>query len=207
MDQQFQFLHIYLKNLNNKFKDSKKAIKRISENTIVETIDLDNQYPSNKIVTVTLHRTENITSKKKLNKFVDFLEKISETHTLNWYLHEPTRNYLDKFNISIPSKINLFDLLQHDKFLVELKKSDLVVTDGGSIQEECYFLGKKTIIWRNATERRYALNRNMFLSNLDVSDSLKFIHDSNLISDKKYKLEVSPSKEIVGYLTELYSKR
>ncbi len=90
---------------------------------------------------------------------------------------------------------------------MELKKSDVVITDGGSIQEECYFLGKKTIIWRNATERRYALNRNMFLSNLDVSDSLKFIHDSNLISNEKYKLDVSPSQEIVGYLIELFSKR
>lgn len=196
-----------LKNLSKKFKGSKKLIKRISENTIVETIDLDNQYTLDKIATVTLHRTENITSKKKLKKFIDFLEKVSKTHTLNWYLHEPTKNYLDKFNISIPSEVNLFDLLQHDKFLVELKKSDVVITDGGSIQEECYFLGKKTIIWRNTTERRYALNRNMFLSNLDVSDSLKFIHDSNLISNEKYKLEVSPSQEILGYLIELYGNR
>ena len=90
---------------------------------------------------------------------------------------------------------------------MELKKSDVVITDGGSIQEECYFLGKKTIIWRNATERRYALNRNMFLSSLNESDSLKFIYDDNFIRDEKYKLEVSPSQEIVGYLIELYVKR
>ncbi len=190
-------------NLNTRFKDSKKEIKRVSENTIIETIDLDNNQILNNIATVTLHRTENIISKKKLNKFVEFLDNVSKTHTINWYLHEPTRNYLNKFNITIPETIKLFDLLEHNKFLDELKKSNLIITDGGSIQEECYFLGKKTIIWRKTTERRYALNNNMFVSGFDSEESLKFISSDNFKSEEIFKSEISPSQEIIDYLIEI----
>ena len=190
-------------NLNTRFKDSKKEIKRVSENTIIETINLDNNQILSNIATVTLHRTENIISKKKLNKFVEFLDNVSKTHTINWYLHEPTRNYLNKFNITIPKTINLFDLLEHNKFLDELKKSNLIITDGGSIQEECYFLGKKTIIWRKTTERRYALNNNMFLSGFDSEEALKFISSDNFKSEETFKSEISPSQEIIDYLIEI----
>ena len=69
-----------LKNLSKKFKGSKKLIKRISENTIVETIDLDNQYTLDKIATVTLHRTENITSKKAKKVYRFFREGIKNPH-------------------------------------------------------------------------------------------------------------------------------
>tara|TARA_B100000900_G_scaffold204809_1_gene173635 strand:+ start:575 stop:1639 length:1065 start_codon:yes stop_codon:yes gene_type:complete len=190
-------------NLNTRFKDSKKEIKRVSENTIIETIDLDNNQILNNIATVTLHRTENIISKKKLNKFVEFLDNVSKTHTINWYLHEPTRNYLNKFNITISETIKLFDLLEHNKFLDELKKSDLIITDGGSIQEECYFLGKKTIIWRKTTERRYALNNNMFVSGFDSEEALKFISSDNFKIEESFKSEISPSQEIIDYLIEI----
>ena len=190
-------------NLNTRFKDSKKEIKRVSENTIIETINLDNNQILNNIATVTLHRTENVISKKKLNKFVEFLDNVSKTHTINWYLHEPTRNYLNKFNITIPETINLFDLLEHNKFLDELKKSNLIITDGGSIQEECYFLGKKTIIWRKTTERRYALNNNMLISGFDSEEALKFIYSDNFKSKDTFKLEISPSQEIIDYLIRI----
>ena len=187
-------------NLNTRFKDSKKEIKRVSENTIIETINLDSNQILNNIATVTLHRTENLISKKKLNKFVEFLDNVSKTHTINWYLHEPTKNYLNKFNITIPETINLFDLLEHNKFLDELKKSNLIITDGGSIQEECYFLGKKTIIWRKTTERRYALNNNMFVSGFDSEEALKFISSDNFKIEETFKSEISPSQEIIDYL-------
>ncbi len=193
-----------LGNLSTRFKDSKKEIKRVSENTIIETIDLGNNKISNNIATVTLHRTENIISKKKLNKFIEFLDDVSKTHTINWYLHEPTKNYLNKFNITVPKTIKLFDLLEHDKFIDELKKSDIIITDGGSIQEECYFLGKKTIIWRNTTERSYALNNNMFVSGFDSEESLKFISSTKLYNEKSFKSKTSPSQEIIDYLIEIY---
>jgi len=79
----------------------------------------------------------------------------------------------------------------------------LIITDGGSIQEECYFLGKKTIIWRKTTERRYALNNNMFVSGFDSEEALKFISSDNFKIEESFKSEISPSQEIIDYLIEI----
>ena len=70
-------------------------------------------------------------------------------------------NYIKKHKLTIPSEINIGELLTHEKFLHEVASSAIVITDGGSVQEECYFLGKKTLIWRKETEREYALADNM----------------------------------------------
>ena len=192
------------KNSNHKYKNSNKHIQRISENTILETLKIKNEYKPSNIATVTLHRTENIFSKKKLKLFVNFLSKLSKTHTVNWYLHEPTKNYLEKYGINIPKSVYIHNLMDHDNFLNEIIRSEIVITDGGSIQEECYFLGKKTIVWRDSTERRYAMNNNMFISNYRVEESLRFVHQSEIKNEKKFSKELSPSREIEDFLLKTY---
>ena len=188
-------------NLVKKYKY--KKIKKISENTIIETLNLKEKINFDKRVTVTLHRTENLISKKNLNTFINFLIEVSENYTVNWYLHEPTKNYLKKYKIEVPKSINLYDLLPHEKFLRELKKSSFVITDGGSIQEECYFLGKKTIIWRLTTERSYALNSNMFISKLDIEKSLKFLRLKEVEIIPSTLKDIEPSNEIINYLKSI----
>jgi UDP-N-acetylglucosamine 2-epimerase (non-hydrolysing) len=42
-----------------------------------------------------------------------------------------------------------------------------VVTDGGSVQEECALLGVPTLLWRRRTERSDGLGANVVLSNYD----------------------------------------
>lgn len=182
---------------------SSKYIFKVTENTVMETLGnrLEEVNKSN-IVTATLHRTENILSKKRLRMFLDLLTKLSHSFVVNWYLHEPTINAIKKHKIQVPPSIKLYDLIDHKDFIFKLKKSKIVVTDGGSIQEECFYLGSTTIIWRKKTERPYAMNENMFISNFDINKSFDFIMD-NL--DKKYtpkSLETSPSVEIYNFLQQ-----
>ena len=134
--------------------------------------------------------------------FLDLLTKLSHSFEVNWYLHEPTINAIKKHKIQVPPSIKLYDLIEHKDFIFKLKKSKIVVTDGGSIQEECFYLGSTTVIWRKKTERPYAMNKNMFISNFDINKSFDFIMD-NL--DKKYtpkSLETSPSVEIYNFLQQ-----
>jgi UDP-N-acetylglucosamine 2-epimerase (non-hydrolysing) len=189
------------KRLFNKY--SSKYIFKVTDNTVMETLGnrLEEVKKSN-IVTATLHRTENILSKKRLQAFLDLLTKLSHSFEVNWYLHEPTINAIKKHKIQVPPSINLYDLIKHKDFIFKLKKSKIVVTDGGSIQEECFYLGITTVIWRKKTERPYAMNKNMFISNFDINKSFDFIMDN---SDKKYipkSLDTSPSVEIYNFLQE-----
>tara|TARA_B100000900_G_scaffold400909_1_gene405016 strand:- start:1382 stop:2452 length:1071 start_codon:yes stop_codon:yes gene_type:complete len=189
-------------NLNSKYKNSKKLIKKISENTIFDTISNEIVKKDNKLITVTLHRTETIISKARMKEFLNFLTLLSDDFKINWYLHEPTKNYLKKHNLKVSEKVNLLNLLDHNSFLHEIKKSAFVITDGGSIQEECYLLGKSTIIWRKTTERKYALNKNMFVSDFSSKKSYDFLIN-NLETKIKIKDKIiEPSKEIVEYLKE-----
>lgn len=190
------------KHLEKRFHNS-KIIKRVSENTIIETFKLENSESSQNIITVTLHRTENIISKKKLINFLNLLNSLPKSFTINWYLHEPTKYYLTKFKVTVPRNINLCNLLPHKKFINEIKKSKIIITDGGSIQEECYFLGKKTLIWRKNTERGYALNKNMFISKYNLENSINFIKNKNLENSNIAKLDSKPSLEIVNIIDTL----
>lgn len=187
--------------LIKRFKKSEKKIKQVSENTIIETLDEEVIKVKQRLITVTLHRTENLVNQKKLENFVDLLLQLSKKYTINWYLHEPTKFYLDKFKIKDLDRLNLSKLLDHKNFIKELKKSEIVITDGGSIQEECYLLGKKTLIWRNLTERGYALDNNMFISHYDIDNSLSFIN-SNVTSTYNKNLNLKPSEEILYYLED-----
>ena len=179
-----------------------KKIFKASENTIVETLNTNSNTIIKKmnIVTATLHRTENLLSKKRLESFIKLLEKLSERFVVNWYMHEPTINAIEKFKMNIGKNINTHNLLNHEDFVRELKKSKIVITDGGSIQEECFYLGNTTLIWRQTTERPYALNDSMYISSFDIEKSYEFIIN-NIDKNRNYLTHnYSPSEEIYTYL-------
>ena len=179
-------------------KYRKKSICYISENTIIETLGNNLNFDNTNTVTVTLHRTENLFSKRNFQKFVDLLNSIPEKYKITWYLHEPTENFLNRYKPNLSKNITTSKLLGHDDFIEKIKKSSFVITDGGSIQEECYYLGKNTIIWRNTTERPFALNKNMLISNYSVTKSQKFLL-KYIDTNYKPKETVKPSEEIIKY--------
>lgn len=186
--------------LIDKHSNKNKFIKKVSENTIAEMIDLSPVNIEKNLITVTMHRTENLVSSKKFKIFCQLLNDLSDDYKINWYLHEPTKNYLDKYQVNLSKKINILPLLPHDEFITEIKKSSLVITDGGSIQEECYLLKKHTILWRKKTERQYATNNNMFLSKFNTKDVHTFIRKNINTKQKEAKFDYKPSKEIYEFL-------
>lgn len=190
--------------LVNKYSHKKKLIKKISENTIFETIDLKPVKIEKNLITVTMHRTENLISSKIFKSFCQLLNDLSKDYKINWYLHEPTKNYLKKYKIVLSKKINILPLLSHDKFVSEIKKSSFVITDGGSIQEECFLLNKHTVLWRKNTERIYATNNNMLLSKYNIEAVHSFINKNINTKELITKFDYKPSKEIYDFLYNNY---
>ena len=191
------------KRLNKKYNH--KVVIEVSENTIFEELKhhrLNNVKELDK-VTVTLHRTENIISKNRMKVFIDLIETISKEFEVNWFCHEPTINSIKKFGLKLNKSINLKPLITHDQFIQEIVESKLVITDGGSIQEECFYLNKLTIIWRKKTERPHALNSNIFLSNFKVKESLDFIENNISKNNTINLVDSSPTNEITNELFKL----
>jgi UDP-N-acetylglucosamine 2-epimerase (non-hydrolysing) len=112
---------------------------------------------------------------------------------------------LKKYNLIIElekNKIVIRALLTHEKFIKELINSKLIITDGGSISEECSILGLNTIIWRDVVEDRRYLNNNVVLSKYDSGNIYNFI--DNLSEKRNITNKVqSPSAELVDKLLKI----
>ena len=79
-----------------------------------------------------------------------------------------------------------------------------MITDGGSNQEEMYYMGKPCLLLRNNTERIEGLGRNVLLSRNNNNDIRKFIKNYILYIRPHVSIETLPSKIIVNYL--MYAK-
>jgi UDP-N-acetylglucosamine 2-epimerase (non-hydrolysing) len=86
------------------------------------------------------------------------------------------------------SSVLLTERLGYFEMMKVLSASSFVITDGGSNQEECYYLGAPCCILRKATERIEGLDSNVVLS---LNDPL--IIKNFLDTPEKYRREpISP---------------
>lgn len=182
----------------------------IGGNTIVDALDYAVEHmetgsvPAEPFVVVTIHRVETIYSKKRLAKIERLLEKISKSRKVLFILHPPTRDQLDQFDLldslKTNPKIELLPLQSYFRFVSLLKEADLVVTDGGSIQEETSALDVPCLIMRTRTERDEGLGDNAYLSRFDSQRIEWFLNSWKTLKKSPQDQRISPSKELVDHL-------
>ena len=68
-------------------------------------------------------------------------------------MHPRTRNNLNRFKITVPETINLFEPFGFLDFLSLEANARLILTDSGGVQEEACILGVPCVTLRNNTER------------------------------------------------------
>ena len=105
---------------------------------------------------VTLHRAENVDIPERLVKifktFSDISEKFDKDVLVS--VHPRTREKLDQFGIAPASKkVRLMDAFGFFDFVKLEKNSLAVLTDSGTVQEECAIFGIPNITLRDVTER------------------------------------------------------
>lgn len=173
--------------------DNLKAYKGIKVNTKYNTLidalkisekNINNAnviLPNYKYGIVSIHRFENIFSRKKLLKIVELIEDIAQKQYLLMILHKPTLNKLKRYNLyqrlENNKKIELRPRYSYFQFMKLIKSAYFVVTDGGSNQEECYYLGKPCLILRQATERQEGIGHNACLSKFRIDLIKNFINN------------------------------
>ena len=98
--------------------------------------------------------------------------------------------------------MHLLPRLGFFEFNQTLRKAKFIITDGGSNQEECFYLGAPCLLLRSETERIEGLNSNAVLSKFN-----KVIIDDFVVNYSNYKKvpilkNISPSRFIVDQLKE-----
>lgn len=139
-----------------------------------------------KDIVVTLHRTENITNHEILNSITKQLNLIANNEILKISLHPKLEDMLNKWkdckNNLLHKNIELFKPWSFIKFLELEQKSKLIISDSGTVPEECAIFKTPCILIRDSTERPELLEvnqmivsgtRNIF-ENYKIIDKLKF---------------------------------
>lgn len=157
---------------------------------------------------VTLHRFETLSSRQRLDEVVEIIGEITRQIKLLFILHPPT--------LAVLRTTGLYDVLERDpnielrprydyfRFIRLLKSSRFVITDGGSNQEECFYLGHPCLLLRDTTERREGLGENVTLSRFDPAAIAGFVRDHESFRREMPALEVRPSRVILDTIRDYW---
>jgi UDP-N-acetylglucosamine 2-epimerase (non-hydrolysing) len=175
----------------NTIVDAVKVITSISnENDIKNYLEkkLKINFKNKKdIVLITCHRRENFNQNIKIiSQTIIKLSKIYNDKLFIFPVHpNPNiKNEVYKY-ISKQNNIMLTDPIRYDRFLYLFKKSKLLISDSGGIQEECYCFRTPVILLRNYTERPEAVSNK--LVHLSKINEIQIINLFNKLINKKFK--------------------
>jgi len=104
---------------------------------------------------VTCHRAENTENKKNLEIIIKFLGNLYQKKKIEikFILMPKTKNMMNKFDLSFPEGINPIPPQGFLEFLGMEKAASLVLTDSGTVVEECAIFGTPCLTIRESTER------------------------------------------------------
>lgn len=124
----------------------------INESGILDKLDIE----ENRFFLVTTHRAENVDVKERLNNIIVSLGRISEKYGLPVIctVHPRTRNMIDKYHIDKPAgDVRFIEPVGFFDFVKMERNALCVITDSGTVQEECCIFRKPNVTIRDVTER------------------------------------------------------
>lgn len=211
-------------NVHAMVKRAPENVILINHNTLRDALDfaLDfNQNHSDKVVeetycVVSVHRFENLSDNDRFERIMLWVERFSEQRQVNLVLHSATRKVLLNSGwyqrLEANPRISLLPRMGYCEFIGLLNDADFLATDGGSNQEECSYMDLPCLLFRDATERKEGLGKNVVLSKLDDEEIAKFLEiiSENLPGARKMTLssrsvDDSASQKIVEHLSGLLS--
>jgi len=103
----------------------------------------------------TFHRAENVDLPARLDALVQSLGAVAAEHRLPVVasVHPRTRDKLDRFGTRVPSSIRLIEPLGFFDFVRLEQDARAVITDSGTVQEECCIMRVPNVTVRDVTER------------------------------------------------------
>lgn len=156
-----------------------------------------------------MHRQEHtLFNKRDTEKVIQLIAAhASKRLKCVFIMHHLTYDYLKKNKRLLASikrnpNIILLSRLDYLSFVGLLKSSEFIATDGGSNQEEAYYLGKPCLILRNRSERIEGLGKSAVISRNDKDIIDDFIFNYKRFAVKPVKMKKSPSRIIVKYLVK-----
>ena len=155
--------------------------------------------PGTRMILVTAHRRENWGTPLKniclaLAHLVERYKDVVLVFPV--HLNPNVRKTVYEFLSGIP-RIHLIEPLDYVSFLGAMKKSTLILTDSGGVQEEAPSLGKPVLVLRKTTERPEASESGMArIIGTDVNDIIAGV--AELLNDAALRVRMSQGENPYG---------
>jgi UDP-N-acetylglucosamine 2-epimerase len=186
----------------------KGHIVALSGNTSLEAVRFalpDVSEPGGGPVVATMHRVENLHNGSRIEAMITLIERVAAQYPVRFVLHEPTEAALAKRGLGrrlASAGVERVGLAGHGEFVRMLAAAPFVITDGGSIQEECALLGVPTLLWRDRSERPDGIGGNVVVGRYDPEVIDRFLADPEAVRAPMRQPAVSPSEEILAVLLD-----
>lgn len=162
--------------------------------------------PDKPYCVVTTHRFENLRSYSILERNISLIENIAHQIRVVFILHPVTDRKITQFHLKERlennSSIELHPRYDYFNFIQLVNQSEFIISDGGSNQEESFYLGKPCLLLRKATERTEGVGDNVVISHYDENRVMTFVNNYNQYKTSPVRDYPSPSGMIVTYLTD-----
>jgi UDP-N-acetylglucosamine 2-epimerase (non-hydrolysing) len=126
--------------------------EKIDNSKVLNHLNIDD----NKYFLVTAHRAENVDDPVRLKNILQSLKSISEKYhyPLICSLHPRTKNMIEKHHMdNFSSSIMFIEPVGFFDFVKMEKNALCIITDSGTVQEECCIFKKPNVTIRDVTER------------------------------------------------------
>ncbi|KZX10626.1 non-hydrolyzing UDP-N-acetylglucosamine 2-epimerase [Methanobrevibacter curvatus] len=173
------------------FRNLKISQNRNISNNLSNLLKLDN------IITLTMHRAENVDNKARLTEIINGLANLTDFNIV-FPIHPRTLKTLENFDLlekldKLPH-FHIINPVGYLDFLLLLSKSTLILTDSGGLQEEAITLNIPALTLRYNTERPETVGAG---GNILVGSSKdKIIKFSEIIlnnKDFRDKMQMAPN--------------
>ncbi len=135
------------------FRHLEIAKKRGFEEESLANLDVENM---DNILTLTMHRAENVDVKERVTNIIDALKQLDEMNII-FPIHPRTKNTLKNFGLfdelNDLEHVHIVKPIGYLDFLLLTSKSTLILTDSGGLQEEAITLDVPALTLRYNTER------------------------------------------------------
>ncbi len=167
------------------FRHLKIAQKRGFEDKSLKELDIEHM---DNILTLTMHRAENVDDKKRVTNIIDALKELDDMNII-FPIHPRTKNTLQNFGLfdelNDLSHVHIIKPIGYLDFLLLTSKSTLILTDSGGLQEEAITLNVPALTLRYNTERPETVSAG---GNILVGSNKDIILDNarKILSDRDF---------------------
>ena len=192
---------------NNLIRE-KGSLINTKQNTVFDILSsIRTSEKKEQFIVCAIHRQETIYNPPRFAKAVNVIQRASEIAKVKYILHKPSEVQLKKLNLydGLIHNPNI-ELLQYQDYVsfVRMVVSSLfVISDGGGLQEETYFLNIPCLLLRNRTEREVGLGITSYLSEFRDEKIDYFLKNYSKFRRTEEFNRYFPSKIIVDELRKV----